>query len=63
MNDATNRVGGLLQFSPAAILLLATPLLAACDQVCEAVDPWSACYADIHGDDSSAVRSELDEPP
>ncbi|MEO2197979.1 MAG: serine hydrolase domain-containing protein [bacterium] len=63
MNDATNRVGGLLQFSPAAILLLAMPLLAACDQVCEAVDPWSACYSDIHGDDSSAVRSEIDEPP
>ncbi len=63
MNDTTSRVGGLLQFSPAAILLLATPLLAACDQICGAVDPWSACYPDIHGDDSSAVRSEIDEPP
>ena len=50
MNDATSRFGGVLQFSPAAILMLATPLLA-------------ACYTDIHGDDSSAVQSGIDEPP
>ena len=63
MNDGTSRFGRLLQFSPAAILLLATPLLAACDQICGAVNSWSACYADIHGDDPSAVHSEIDEPP
>ena len=63
MNDATGRVGRLLQFAPAAILLLATPLLTACAPICGVVDSWSACYAEIHGDDSSAVHSEIDEPP
>ena len=63
MNDATRRFGRLLQFSPAAILMLATPLLAACAPICEAVNSWSACYTDMHGDDSSAVHSEIDEPP
>ena len=63
MNDATSRFGRLLQFAPAAILLLATPLLTACAPICGVVDSWSACYAEIHGDDSSAVHSEIDEPP
>ena len=63
MSDATSRFGRVLQFSPAAILMLATPLLAACTPICEAVNSWSACYSDIHGDDPSAVHSEIDEPP
>ena len=63
MNDATSRFGRLLQFSPAAILMLATPLLAACAPICGVVNSWSACYPDIHGDDASAVHSEIDEPP
>jgi len=63
MPDATSRFGRLLRFSPATILLLATPLLGACAPVCGVVDSWSACYPDIHGDDPSAVRSEIDAPP
>jgi len=63
MNDATNRFSRLLQCSPAAILMLATPLLAACAPICGVVNSWSACYPEIHGDDSSAVHSEIDEPP
>jgi CubicO group peptidase (beta-lactamase class C family) len=63
MSDATSRVGCHLRFSPAAILLLATPLLPACTPICEAVNAWSACYAEIHGDDASAVHSEIDESP
>ena len=43
--------------------MLATPLLAACDPICGVVNSWSACYPDIHGDDASAVHSEIDEPP
>ena len=39
-----------VKFSPATILILVMPLLA-------------ACYTEIHGDDSSAVHSEIDEPP
>ena len=50
MIDATSRFGRLLQFSPAAILMLATPLLAACTLA-------------VHGDDPSALHSEIDEPP
>ena len=42
--------------------MLATPLLAACDPICGVVNSWSACYPDIHGDDASAVHSEIDEP-
>ncbi len=63
MNDATSRFGRLLQFSPAAIFMLATPLLPACTQICDAVNSWSACYAEIHGNDASAMHSEIDEPP
>ena len=43
--------------------MLAIPLLAACDPICGVVNSWSACYPDIHGDDASAVHSEIDEPP
>ena len=43
--------------------MLATPLLAACDPICGVVNSWSACYPDIHGDDASAVHSEIDGPP
>ena len=39
------------------------PLLAACAPICEVVNSWSACYSEIHGDDSSAVHSEIDMPP
>ena len=63
MNDATSRFGRLLPLSPAAILMLTTPLLAACAPICGVVNSWSACHADIHGGDSSAVHSEIDEPP
>jgi CubicO group peptidase (beta-lactamase class C family) len=63
MKDATSRFGRLRQFSPAALLVLATPLLVACDPICGVVNSWSACYPDIHGDDASAVHSEIDEPP
>ena len=63
MNDATSRFGRLLQCSPAAILLLATPLLTACAPICGVVNSWSACYSDIHGDDASALHSETDDPP
>ena len=63
MNDATSRFGQLLRLSPIAILILATPLLAACAQICGSFNWWSPCYYDIHGDDSSAVRSEIEEPP
>ena len=50
MSDATSRFGRLLQFSPAAILMLATPLLV-------------ACTLTVHDDDPSALHSEIDEPP
>ena len=50
MIDVASRFGRLLQFSPAAILMLATPLLTACTLV-------------VHGDDPSALHSEIDEPP
>ena len=50
MIDATSRFARLLPFSPAAILMLATPLLAACSLV-------------VHDDDPSALHSEIDEPP
>ena len=63
MNDAPSRFSRLLRFSPAATLMLATPLLAACAPVCGVVNSWSACYSDIHGDDASALHSEIDEPP
>ena len=63
MSSATSCFGRLLPLSPAAILMLATPLLAACDPICGVVNSWSACYPDIHGDDASAVHSEIDEPP
>ena len=63
MPDATSRFGRLLRCSPAAILLLATPLLGACAPVCGIVDSWSACYPDIHGDGPSAVGTETDAPP
>ena len=65
MIDATSRFGRLLRFSPAAILMLATPLLAGCARtlLCETVNSWSACYSDIHGDDASALHSEIDLPP
>ena len=63
MNDAASRTGRLLQCSPAAILMLATPLLATCGPICGVINSWSAGYFDIHGDDSSAVHSEIDEPP
>ena len=43
--------------------MLATPLFAACAPICEAVNSWSACYSDVHGDDPSALHSEIDEPP
>jgi len=49
MIDTTSRFGRLLPFSPAAILMLATPLLA-------------ACTLTVH-DDPSALHSEIDEPP
>ncbi len=63
MPGATNRFGRLRRCSPAAILMLATPLLAACGPICGVVNSWSACYPEIHGDDASAVHSEIDEPP
>ena len=63
MDAATRRFGRLLQFSPATLLVLATPLLAGCAPICEVVNSWSPCYTDIHGDDSSAVHSEIDVPP
>ena len=63
MDDATSRFGRVLQCCPAAILLLATPLLAACAPICGIVNSWSNCYSDIHGDDASALHSEIDEPP
>ena len=63
LDAAVRRFGRLVQFSPAAILVLATPLLAGCAPICEVVNSWSPCYTDIHGDDSSAVHSEIDEPP
>ncbi len=63
VKDARSRFGRVLQYSPAAILMLVTPLLAACAPICETVNSWSACYSDLHGDDSSAVHSEIDEPP
>ena len=66
INDAPSRFGRPLQFWKFwlfAILVLATPLLAACAPICEVVNSWSACYADIHRDDSSMVHSEIDEPP
>ena len=63
IDDATSRFGRVLQCSPAAILLLATPLLAACAPICGVVNSWSNCYSDIHGDDASALHSEIDEPP
>lgn len=44
-------------------LTFALPLLTACDSVCDAVSPWSACYADIHGSDAATVRSEFDQLP
>jgi CubicO group peptidase (beta-lactamase class C family) len=50
MNNATSRFGRLLPFSPAAILVLATPLLTACTLV-------------VHDDDPSELHSEIDEPP
>ena len=43
--------------------MLATPLLPACTPICEAVNSWSPCYAEIHGDDASTIHSEIDEPP
>ena len=63
MNAATDRFDRLLRRWPAAILMLATPLLGACTPICEAVSSWSPCYAEIHGDDASAMHSEVDEPP
>ena len=63
MSRCITKVARLLQFSPVAILILATPLLAACAQICGSFNWWSPCYYDIHGDDSSAVHSEIDEPP
>ena len=63
MTGATNRFGRLRRCSPAAILMLATPLLAACGPICGVVNSWSACYPEIHGDDASAAHSEIDEPP
>ncbi len=49
MNNSPTRIGRFLRLPSATILLLATPLLAACTIV--------------HGDDPSAVRSQIDEPP
>ncbi len=49
MNNPTARLGRVLPLLPAAFLLLATPLFAACTIV--------------HGDDASAVPSHIDEPP
>jgi len=49
MNNPLARLGRFLALPPATILLLATPFLAACTIV--------------HGDDPSAVRSQIDEPP
>jgi len=49
MNNSPTRLGRFFPLLPAAILLLATPLLAACTIA--------------HGDDPSAVRSHIDEPP
>lgn len=63
MTDTARCRRRVVNYSPAAVLLLTTPLLAACAQVCEVVDPWSPCYAGIHGDDPSALRSEVNEPP
>ena len=50
MINAASRFGRLLQFSPAAIFLLAIPLLSACIRV-------------VHDDDPSLLHSEIDEPP
>ena len=63
LDAATRRFGRLLQFLPTTILVLAMPLLAGCAPICEVVNSWSPCYSDIHGDDSSAVHSQIDEPP
>ncbi len=49
MNNSPSRLGRFLPLLPATILLLSTPLLAACTP--------------IHGDDPSAVQSQIDEPP
>ena len=49
MNNAPTRLGRFLPLPPATILLLATPLLAACTP--------------MHGDDPSVLRSQIDEPP
>ena len=52
MINSPTRLGRFLLLPPATILLLATPLLAACTR-----------YPLVHGDDPSAVRSQIDEPP
>ena len=49
MNKSLARLGHFLPLPPATILLLATPLFAACTLV--------------HSDDPSAVQSQIDEPP
>lgn len=63
MTDTRGCRGYALTFSPAALLMLATPLLGSCTQVCDVVDSWSPCYAGIHGDTPSALHSEIDQPP
>jgi CubicO group peptidase (beta-lactamase class C family) len=50
MINSTSRFARLLPFSPAAILMLATPLVTSCTRV-------------VHGEDPSALHSEIDEPP
>ena len=63
MNDAASRLGHLLRFSPIALLMLSTPLLPACAQVCGSFNWWSPCYYQMHGDDPAALHSEIDDPP
>jgi CubicO group peptidase (beta-lactamase class C family) len=63
MNDAASRLGRLFRFSPVAILTLATPLLPGCAQICGSFNWWSPCYYEMHGNDPSALHSEIDEPP
>ncbi|MDP6373315.1 MAG: serine hydrolase domain-containing protein [Vicinamibacterales bacterium] len=63
MNTPTSRFGRTLRLSLASLPLLTAPLLSACGPICETVNSWSACYFDVHRDDASAVRSEIDEAP
>lgn len=64
MVNVTNRFGRRLpRCAPAAVLMLGTPLLAACDPICGIVNSWSACYAGIHGGDASELHSEIEETP